>query len=261
MIEHTTGVRAPVLNDEMTPPSDLPVARTALVTGAGSGIGAACAARFLADGWAVIGWDVRRGEEARVAWAEVDVSDWDSVETAAASVPPLAAVVNCAGIALMTPTLSMSREDWDRTIAINLSGAYYVSRHLYEPLRRAGGVLVQVASVNAKNTTRFRAPYNASKAGLVSLTQALAVEWALESSGVRVFCVSPGLTRTQTATIRIEQGLIDEKTLLDRVPTRRWIETSEIAAAIVGLVGDDFSALHGANVIVDAGYDAWGGHF
>ena len=142
----------------MTPPPELPgEPRTALVTGAGSGIGAACAARFLADGWSVIGWDVRRGEEARVAWAEVDVSDWDAVEAAAASVPPLAAVVNCAGIALMTPTLSMRREDWDRTIAINLNGAYYVSRHLYEPLRRAGGVLVQVASVNAKNTTRFRA--------------------------------------------------------------------------------------------------------
>jgi NAD(P)-dependent dehydrogenase (short-subunit alcohol dehydrogenase family) len=260
ILEHATGVLQ--VDAEMTPPSDSPGAgRTALVTGAGSGIGAACAARFLDDGWEVIGWDVQSGEDARVSWEEVDVSDWDAVEAAAGRVPALAAVINCAGIARITPTLSMSREDWVRTIEINLNGAYFVSRHLYEPLRRAGGVLVQVASVNAKNTTRFRAPYNASKAGLVSLTQALAVEWALESSGVRVFCVSPGLTRTQTATIRIEQGLIDEKTLLDRVPTRRWIETSEIAAAIVGLVGDDFSALHGANVIIDAGYDAWGGHF
>jgi meso-butanediol dehydrogenase / (S,S)-butanediol dehydrogenase / diacetyl reductase len=234
--------------------------RTALVTGAGSGIGEACVTRFLDDGWDVIGWDVRPGGDARVRWATVDVSDWDAVASEAASAPPLAAVVNCAGIARITPTLSMSREDWDRTLAINLNGAYYVSRHLYEPLRAAGGVLVQVASVNAKNTTRFRAPYNASKAGLVSLTQALAVEWALENSGIRVFCVSPGITRTQTATIRIEQGLIDERTLLDRIPTRRWIETSEIASAIVGLIGGDFSALHGANVIIDAGYDAWGGH-
>jgi NAD(P)-dependent dehydrogenase (short-subunit alcohol dehydrogenase family) len=245
----------------MTPPTEPRALRTALVTGAASGIGEACAARFLADGWDVIGWDVRPGEDSRVSWAELDVSDWDAVEAAAAGVPPLSAVVNCAGIARITPTLSMSREDWERTIAINLNGAYYVSRHLYEPLRAAGGVLVQVASVNAKNTTRFRAPYNASKAGLVSLTQALAVEWALENSGIRVFCVSPGITRTQTATIRIEQGLIDEHTLLDRVPTRRWIETEEIAASIVGLVGNDFSALHGANVIIDAGYDAWGGHF
>ena len=80
-----------------------------------------------------------------------------------------------------------------------------------------------------RNTTRFRAPYNASKAGLVSLTQALAVEWALAGSKVRVFAVSPGITRTQQAWMRIEAGAIDEETLLGRVPTHRWIEPEEIA--------------------------------
>ena len=69
---------------------------------------------------------------------------------------------------------------------------------------------MQVASVNSRNTTRFRAPYNASKAGIVALTQALAVEWALAGSKVRVFAVSPGITRTQQATMRIEAGAIDE---------------------------------------------------
>ena len=122
-------------------------------------------------------------------------------------------------------------------------------------------MLVQVASVNSKNTTRFRAPYNASKAGIVALTQSLAVEWALAGSAVRVFAVSPGITRTQQATMRIEAGAIDEATLLGRVPTKRWIEPEEIAAAIFRLVGSDFSALHGGNVFLDAGYDAWGGHF
>ncbi len=121
--------------------------------------------------------------------------------------------------------------------------------------------MVQVASVNSRNTTRFRAPYNASKAGLVSLTQALAVEWAQAGSRVRVFAISPGLTRTQQATMRIEAGVIDEETLLGRVPTHRWIEPEEIAAAVFQLVGADFSALHGGNVFLDAGYDAWGGHF
>jgi enoyl-[acyl-carrier-protein] reductase (NADH) len=61
--------------------------------------------------------------------------------------------------------------------------------------------------------------------------------------------------------MRIESGDIDEERLLGRVPTSRWIEPEEIAAAVVALVGDDFSAMHGANVFVDAGYDAWGGHF
>lgn len=236
-------------------------ARTALVTGAASGIGAACCDRFLDDCWDVIGWDVQAGADDRVSWTTVDVSDWDAVARAAADVPGLGAVVNCAAIARLTPTLEMSREDWDRTLAINLNGAYYVSRWLYPALASEGGVLVHVASVNSRNTTRFRAPYNASKAGVVALTQALAVEWALADSGVRVFCVSPGITRTQQAWMRVETGAIREDELLGRVPTRRWIEPHEVAAAIVALAGDDFSALHGANVFVDAGYDAWGGHF
>lgn len=235
--------------------------RTALVTGAASGIGAACAARFLDRGWRVLGWDLHGGDEARVEWAAVDVADWDAVEAAAGGLPPLGAVVNCAAIARLTPTLEMSRDDWDRTIAVNLGGAYYVSRHLYPALAAARGCLVHLASVNSKNTTRHRAPYNASKAGIVALTQALAVEWGLAGSGIRVFAVSPGLTRTAQATMRVEAGDIDEQTLLGRVPTRRWIEPEEVAAAVVALCGDEFSAVHGANVFVDAGYDAWGGRF
>ena len=247
---------------ETTTPEALDIPRrNVLVTGAASGIGAACAARFLDEGWDVISWDVGAGEDPRISWQVVDISDWDAVAAAAASTPPLHAVVNCAAIARLTPVMEMTREDWDRTLAINLNGAFYVARHLFKSLDRADGVLVQVASVNSRNTTRFRAPYNASKAGLVSLTQALAVEWALSGSKVRVFAVSPGITRTQQAWMRVEAGAITEEALLGRVPTRRWIEPEEIAAAVFRLVGPDFSALHGGNVFLDAGYDAWGGHF
>jgi len=237
------------------------VQRSALITGAASGIGRACCEQFLAEGWSVAGWDVDEGDDERIEWQRVDVSDWDAVEVAAAGHDGLDAVVNCAAIARLTPTLEMTRDDWDRTIAINLSGAFYVARHLFRPLDRRSGVLVQVASVNSRNTTRFRSPYNASKAGLVSLTQALAVEWALAGSKVRVFAVSPGITRTPQPMLRVERGLITEEKLLDRVPTRRWIEPVEIARAIYRLAGDDFTALHGGNVFLDAGYDAWGGHF
>jgi NAD(P)-dependent dehydrogenase (short-subunit alcohol dehydrogenase family) len=230
-----------------------------LVTGAGLGIGRACAERFLDEGWRVIGWDLEPSDDERVSWLRVDVSDWDAVSEAAAGTGALDAVVNCAAIARITPTLEMSRDDWDRTIAINLSGAYYVSRHLFPALDARDGVLVHLSSVNATNTTTNRAPYNCSKAGVIALTQVLAVEWALAGSKVRVLAVSPGVTRTQQPLSRVEAGLVDEAVLLSRSPLRRWIEPAEIAAAIFRLVGEDFSALHGGNIFVDAGYNAWGG--
>src|SRR5689334_2218321 len=107
----------------------------ALVTGAASGIGQAVARRFLDVGWRVLGWDLRPGEDDRVEWRLVDVSDWDAVAAGAREVPPLDAVVNCAAIARLGPINEMSREDWDQTLAINLSGAFYLSRWLYPPLR------------------------------------------------------------------------------------------------------------------------------
>ena len=231
------------------------------MTGASSGIGAAVATRFLEEGWRVLGWDLRPGEDASIAWTAVDISDWDAVAEASEALPPLQAAVHCAAIARLTPIMEMRREDWDETLAINLNGSFYVARHVFHALDKADGTLALLSSVNSRNTTRFRAPYNASKAGVVSLTQALAVEWALAGSNVRVFAVSPGITRTQQATMRVEAGAIDEETLLGRTPTHRWIEPAELGAAIVRLVGPEFSTLHGGNVFLDVGYDAWGGHF
>jgi NAD(P)-dependent dehydrogenase (short-subunit alcohol dehydrogenase family) len=231
------------------------------VTGAASGIGAAVATCFLEQGWLVEGWDVKSGEDHGVRWSSVDVSDGDAVAAAAASVDEVDAAVNCAAIATLDAILDIDPADWNRTLAINLTGSFNVARALYPALSRARGVLLLVGSVNATNTTTRRGAYSASKAAVVSLTQTIAVEWALADSGVRVLCVSPGLTRTAQATMRIESGAIDEAKLLGRVPLNRWITPDEIAAAIVSLTGPEFSALHGSNVIIDAGYDAWGGHF
>jgi NAD(P)-dependent dehydrogenase (short-subunit alcohol dehydrogenase family) len=235
--------------------------RTALISGAGRGIGAACAERFLAEGWNVIGWDVAPGEDERVSWSSVDVSDWAAVEAAARDLPPLGAAVHCAAIALLTPTLEMPQEDWDRTISINLNGSYYLSRHVFPALDADDGVLVLFSSVSAWNITTNRAPYACSKAAILALTKVLAVEWARLGSKVRVLSVAPGLTLTEQPLQRVRSGALDEETLLSRVPTHRWVQPAEIASAIVRLVGDDFSALHGGNVLLDAGYDAWGGAF
>lgn len=233
----------------------------AVVTGAANGIGAAVAARFLEEGWAVDAWDVRPVDDSRLTWSTVDVADPDSVNDAASSLDSTDAVVNCAAIATLDTILDIDSADWNRTLAINLTGSFNVARALYPALRTAGGTLILFGSVNARNTTTRRGAYSASKAAVVSLTQTIAVEWALADSGIRVLCVSPGLTKTAQATMRIESGAIEESKLLGRVPTNRWISPEEIAAAVVSLTGNDFSAMHGANIVIDAGYDAWGGHF
>ena len=193
--------------------------------------------RFLEQGWDVDGWDLRPATKRGSAGRR---STWP---ISTASPPPhpcstaLDAVVNCAAIATLGTILDIDPDDWSRTLAINLGGSFNVARALYPALRTAGGVLILVGSVNARNTTTRRGAYSASKAAVVSLTQTIAVEWALADSGIRVLCVSPGLTRTAQATMRIESGAIDEKKLLGRVPLNRWITPDEIAAAIVSLTG------------------------
>jgi NAD(P)-dependent dehydrogenase (short-subunit alcohol dehydrogenase family) len=235
--------------------------RRAVVTGAANGIGAAVAARFVDDGWDVDAWDLSPANDSRLTWSTVDVADPASVNSAASALESVDAVINCAAIATLDTILDIDSADWNRTLAVNLTGSFNVARALYPGLRAAGGTLILFGSVNARNTTTRRGAYSASKAAVVSLTQTIAVEWALADSGIRVLCVSPGLTKTAQATMRIESGAIEESKLLGRVPTNRWITPEEIADAVASLTGKDFSAMHGANVVIDAGYDAWGGHF
>jgi NAD(P)-dependent dehydrogenase (short-subunit alcohol dehydrogenase family) len=231
--------------------------QTVLITGASNGIGAACAERFLAEDWDVIGWDKQRGEDTRVTWHPLDVSDWDAVSKASGSLPPLAAVINCAGIGSRKSVLNTSRKDWDRIIAVNLNGVFYVARWTFNALRATQGVLVNIASITATNGFRDRSAYCASKAAVLSLTQCLAIEWAEE--GVRVLAVSPGFTRTPLLLKGIQEGKTFEEDILRRTPQRRLIESSEIANAIFRLVNDDFRALTGSNVFLDGGWDAYGG--
>lgn len=231
--------------------------RTVLITGASNGIGAACAERFLAEGWGVIGWDKQLGEDTRVAWHPLDVTDWEVVSKASESLPPLAAVINCAGIGFRKPVVDTTRDDWDRTIAVNLNGVFYVARWTFSALRAAQGVLVNIASITATNTFRDRSAYCASKAAVLSLTQCLAVEWADE--GIRVLAVSPGFTSTPLLLQGVREGKTFEEDILRRTPQRRLIESSEIASAIFRLANDDFRALTGSNVFIDGGWDAYGG--
>jgi NAD(P)-dependent dehydrogenase (short-subunit alcohol dehydrogenase family) len=230
---------------------------TVLVTGAASGIGAACAARFADEGWQVIGWDLQTGNDRRVVWSQVDVTDWEGVHTAAGGLPALDCVVHCAGIAIRDFAVDMSREAWDRVVDVNLNGSFYVAHATQPVLAAGGGTLVMLASVAGRIGLKHRAAYGATKAAVLQLVRTLAAEWAPD--GIRVVAVSPTFVRTPLVLEGIESGIIDVGTIERATPQARLLDPGEVAAVIFRLAGPDFAAVTGSEVLVDGGFGGYGG--
>ena len=242
----------------MTPPgTDVADIRTAVVTGASSGIGMACASKLIADGWSVIGWDLSDPVVEGVVGDRVDVSDPESVRAAAAKLPKLDLLINSAGISDRAPAAEMAVEQWRRVIDVDLSGTFWCAQALHPALAAAGGVVVNVASIAGHRSFAGRANYCAAKAGVVALTEVLGVEWAPD--GIRVLAVSPGFVATEMVEAGIEGGWISEDAILARTPLGRLATPEETAAAIVALSGSAFTYATGSTVVLDGGWLANGG--
>ena len=231
--------------------------KSVLITGAASGIGAACADRFVAAGWKTYGWDLAPGNNDAVEWSHVDTTDWDGVARASAEISSLDALVNCAGISPKKSLLELERDEWDRVISTNLSGYYYVSRFNFESLRCARGVVINIGSINATTGFRNRAPYSSAKAGVLKLSQCMAIEWG--EFGIRVVCVSPGYTVTPTMLKGLREGRVNQPDVLRHTPLARFVEPQEIGEVVFALTDPRFGAITGSNVLVDAGFDAYSG--
>jgi NAD(P)-dependent dehydrogenase (short-subunit alcohol dehydrogenase family) len=229
------------------------VQRRALVTGAASGIGAALVRRLEADGWAVVAWDLKASQRT----TSVDVTISDDVRDAAETLPDLDLVINSAGVGSREPAAELTCSDWDRVLATNLSGAFYVSHYLLPKLAPRHGVLVHIGSIAAHVGFRDRSVYSASKAGVLALARSLGIEWA--EPGVRVFSVSPTFTDSPMAREGFETG----KTSLDQViahtPQARLLDVDELATAIVRLCDPAFAAITGSDVRLDCGFTALSG--
>lgn len=225
-----------------------------LVTGAASGIGAACADEFRSEQWHVICWDAASGGEGGVV---VDVTDDDAVGRAAAELPPLDAVVHCVGIGNRESAQSVELSEWVRVLDVNLVGAFIVARHTFTALAAQHGSFIGVASIAATRWFRNRSAYCASKAGLVALVGCLAIEWA--EHGVRAFSVSPGFTDSPMAQAGIATGLTSMEDIVRHTPQRRLMDASEIAAAIRSLTGPEFRGLTGSDVLIDGGFASLSG--
>jgi 3-oxoacyl-[acyl-carrier protein] reductase len=239
--------------------------KTALVTGASSGIGAATAGLLAAEGADVVvsyadnaagaertAAEVRaRGRVAHVL--RMDVGEAEQVADAIAelqhSVAGLDVAVLCAGMNIITPFEQLTPAEWDQIVQVNLNGTFYVL-HAIGPLLRDGAAVVTVASVAGNTGAPHHAHYAAAKAGVVGLTKSAARALAPR---VRVNCVSPGLTLTPMGELTL-QGLA-EGYAASRLLSARVATPNEIARCIVFLASPASSFVYGACLDVNGGRD------
>ncbi len=244
--------------------SDLDVdlsGRTALITGAGSGIGAAIAEYFAGHGATVALVDLADagpvaaalGERARAY--QCDVTDRASVEEAVAAAEadlgPVDILVNSAGVARLAAAEELSDEFWDLTMAVNLTGTFLMSQVLgRRMLERGDGTIINLASQAASVALAEHAAYCASKAGVIGLTKVLASEWA--GRGVRVNAISPTVVLTPLG----RDAWLNPKgdALLTQIPVGRFAEPEEVAALAAFLASRSSSMLNGADLVIDGGY-------
>ena len=243
--------------------------KVALVTGAARGIGLAVAKRFLAEGWRVALLDIERelldgavgalSDPEKTLALHCDVSDAAGVRDAMEAVQRrfgrLDALVNNAGTAVFAPVLETSDQDWNRILAVNLTGPFLCTKAAAPLLREhGGGAIVNITSISAVRASTLRSAYGTSKAGLAHLTKQLAVE--LASLGIRVNGVAPGPVETAMAkAVHTPEIRADYH---DAIPLNRYGLEEELADAVYFLCSDRSSYITGQILAVDGGFDAAG---
>jgi NAD(P)-dependent dehydrogenase (short-subunit alcohol dehydrogenase family) len=245
--------------------------KNVIVTGGSQGIGKTVAERFADEGAEVMITGRRpdvldtvvAGIEAAggAAWAcKADVSDPDEARASVAAAlerwPRIDVLVNNAGIGEEVPFLEIDLESWDRVVDTNLRGAFVMAQAVARSqVETGGGSIVHIASIDASGGDGPYASYNAAKAGLLGLNRTMALELAVH--GIRVNCVSPGVTHTEMTEVAVPPAMMERlTTAFDRVPMRRLVTTEEIAAAVAFLASDDASGITGIDLTVDCGLTA-----
>ncbi len=243
---------------------------TAVVTGAGAGIGEQICLRFAREGATVVALDrdgasaeavVRRiGEDGGAAHAhQCDISSnadcGKALEWVKRELGGVHALCNVAGIVDSGTLLDADEESWRRTMEINLTGAYYMCR-LFVPLMIAsgGGSIVNIASVAGPFAVRQRGVYSVSKAGLIGLTKSLAIDFI--GDGIRANAICPGTVETPSWHERVNQAADPEQALQEfiaRQPMGRVGQPEEIAALAAYLAAPESAYMTGQAIAIDGG--------
>lgn len=233
--------------------------KVVIVTGAASGIGAATAARFAAEGALVTVSDLNEPASlpGGAIFLRADVTDEAQVQAMIAETVnrrgKLDCIVNNAGIGTALPTASLPLESWERTFAVNSTGVFLCSKAAIPHLEPTRGNIVNVASISGLAGDFQMTAYNASKGAVVNFTRALAMECG--ELGVRVNSVCPGVIVTPLAAGILENAQVRED-WEERVPLHRLGQPEDVAGAIAFLASDDASYINGHNLVVDGGITA-----
>jgi 3-oxoacyl-[acyl-carrier protein] reductase len=239
--------------------------KSAIVTGAGRGIGKAIARRFLEEGSRVMICDL---DEARLVMAHEELSAFGVVHSEVVNVTSREAVkhlvgqakgtfgridvlANNAGISRFEPFLEITDKNWNDTLAINLTGVFLCSQMVAAEMKNQGsGAIVNMGSTNGILGEEGLAHYNASKAGVILLTKTMAIE--LAPHNIRVNSVCPGFILTE---LQLESGM-SEQTIKDYtslIPLNRYGRVEEVANAFAFLASDEASFITGTELVVDGG--------
>jgi NAD(P)-dependent dehydrogenase (short-subunit alcohol dehydrogenase family) len=236
--------------------------KVAVVTGANSGIGRATATRLLAEGATVFAVDVQQDrpwpdpDPGRLHLLELDVADPDAPERLEARLRAAGGRVdvlaNVAGILHIAPFLEVRRDDWQRVLAVNLTGVFFLSQAVARMMvdKQTAGRIVNVSSVHAVVSEPNAAPYTATKGGLEAMSRTMASE--LAPHGITVNCVRPGATRTGMSEPIYTEQIV--RSLHAKIPLGMIAPPEWVASAICYLASDEACYTTGACLDVDGGY-------
>lgn len=244
--------------------------KVAFVTGAGRGIGQAIAEKLAEAGASVTvaeidaqtGEAVAAGLGDKGLFVRTDITDEDSVRAAVeqtvARFGGLDILVNNAGKNFYHDATTMTGDDWDAAMGVDLKGAWmcckYAIPHMVE---RGGGAILNIASVHATMTTYGMFPYAAAKSGLVGMTRSLALDWA--KANIRVVAVSPGWVRTYLVDEYLEHQDDPEAVIakvLSTLPLKRMATPRDVANLVAFLASDEATYITGTEITIDGGVTA-----